>query len=503
LNLHEFSRGQCALSGLDYQTNFAAPRKRRSLRASIAVVALGAMLLLTACNDINPYLGAAATQSSTISYITPSSRPSGCSGFTLDIQGAGFVNDAVVSWNNSPRATNFESSSELLATINASDLATQGPVSIVVTTPALSGQQNQGNNLSNFVSFTIGPPPTVVPGQVATCPAPPTFPPTITALSTSSGTAAGPNNNPVGTTVEIAGNYFGGLQNNSTVTFNTTLPTPTSTTATVTSWSGTLVTVTLPAVPIPTGATSVAATIVITVGGVASQPLSPGANSFTVLPAPSTSSATILKSLSAVGTGNTIWSFSSTANPRYAALAAPSADLSAAGTGPDKIYLRDTCQGAPLGCSPTTTLVSVGDDGADPNGASRSPSVSASGRFVAYVSDASNLVPGDANGVADIFLRDTCVNAPTGCVPTTTRVSAGPDGAESNGASASPLISFDGRFVAFDSAASNLVSDSQVNTTGTSGGAFLWDTCFGVPQASDCTPSLTRLSVPSVAPHAH
>jgi len=201
--------------------------------------------------------------------------------------------------------------------------------------------------------------------------------------------------------------------------------------------------------------------------------------------------------------GNIIWSFASTANPRFAALAAPSADLSAAGTGPDKIYLRDTCQGAPLGCSPTTTLVSVGDDGADPNGASRSPSVSASGRFVAFVSDASNLVPGDANGVADIFLRDTCINAPTGCVPTTTRVSASPDGAESNGASASPLISFDGRFVAFDSAATNLVSDSQVNTTGAPGGAFLLDTCFGVPSASGCTPSITRLSVPSVAPRAH
>jgi hypothetical protein len=499
LNLHKFSLGQCALSGLDYQTNVASPRRWRSLRAPVVAAALGAILLLAGCNDINPYLGAEATQSSTISYITPSSRPAGCPGFTLDIQGAGFVNDAVVSWNNSPRTTNFESSSELLATINASDVATPGPVSIVVTTPALSGQQNQGNNFSNIVSFTVGPVPTAPPGQVATCPAPPTFPPTITALSTPSGTAAGPNNNPVGTTVEIAGNYFGGLQNNSTVTFNTTAgTTPTSTAATVTSWSGTLITVTVPDVPLPTGATSVAATIVITVGGVVSAPISPGANSFTVLPTPSTSSSTSLKS--SLAAGNVIWSFASTANPRFAAVAAPSADLSAGVNGPDKIYLRDTCQGAQPGCSPTTTLVSVGEDGADPNGASRSPSVSASGRFVAFVSDASNLVPGDANGVADIFLRDTCVNAPTGCVPTTTRVSVGPDGAESNGASASPLISFEGRFVAFDSAATNLVSDGQVNTTGTPGGAFLWDTCVGVP---GCTPSLTRLSVPSVAPHAH
>jgi hypothetical protein len=394
--------------------------------------------------------------------------------------GAGFVNGAVLNWNNSPRTTNFESSAELLATINASDLATQTPVSIVVTTPPLSGQQNQGNNLSNFVSFTIAP---SVPS--ANCPAPPTFPPTITALSVPSGTAAGPNNNPAGTTIQIAGNYFGGLQNNSTITFN-------GTAATATAWSGTLLTTT-----VPQGATS--GNVVVTVGGVASVPLSPGANFFIVLASAPTTS--IVKSSAAAD--NIIWSFSSAANPRYAVLVAPSADPSGTGTGLDKIYLRDTCQGSPTSCSPTTTLVSVGFDGTDPSGASRSPSVSASGRFVAFASDANNLVPGDANGVADIFLRDTCIGALAGCVPTTTRVSVGPDGIESNGASAWPSISPDGRFVAFDSAATNLVSDGQLNATGISGGAFLWDTCSGVASASGCTPSLTRLSVPSVAPHSH
>lgn len=472
LNLHAFLRGQFALSGLDDQTTFASPRRWRSLRVSIAALAFGIVVLLAGCNDINPFLGAAATNSSFISFITPSSRPAGCSGFTLDIKGAGFVNGAVVNWNNSPRTTDFESSAELLATITASDLATQTPVSIVVTTPVLPGQQNQGNNLSNFMSFTIAP-----GVSAANCPTPPSFTPTIQALSVYSGTAAGPNNNPVGTTIEIAGNYFGGLQNTSTVTFNGTAAAPTT-------WSGTLITTT-----VPQGATS--GNVVVTVGGVASVPQGAGVAFFTVLA--SAPAAAILKSSSAVG--NTIWSFASTANPRYATVVAPSADLSAAtSAGVDKIYLRDTCQGAPLGCSPTTTLVSVGLDGTDPNGASRSPSVSARGRFVAFASDASNLVPGDANGVADIFLRDTCIGAPTGCVPTTIRVSLGPDGAESNGASASPSITSDGRFVTFDSAATNLVSESQP-------GAFLWDSCFGVASASACTSSLTRLSVPSVAPH--
>jgi len=458
------------------------------LRAPIAAFALGAVLLLAGCNDINPYLGAAAQNSSTIFLIRPSSRPVGCSGFTLDIIGSGFVNGAIVNWNNSPRATNFESSGELLATINASDLETQAPVSIMVTTPVVAGQQNQGNNLSNFVSFNIVAPV----GQGGTCPVPPGFPPEIQALSLYSGT--------VGTTIQIAGNYFGGLQGTSTITFNTTTPTVSSTTATPTSWSGQLITVPVPAVPIPTGATSVPAAVVITVGGVASTPLSPGANAFTVLASGSGSSMAVTQSPPLAANG--IWSFASTANPRYAVLVAPSADLSAAASaGVDKIYLRDTCQAAPSHCSPATTLASVGFDGAEPNGASRSPSVSASGRFVAFASDASNLVQADANGVADIFLRDTCIGASTGCVPTTTRVSAGPDGIESNGASGSPSISSDGRFVTFDSAATNLVSDGQVSAAGTSGGAFLWDTCFGVASASGCTPSLTRLSVPSVAKH--
>jgi hypothetical protein len=482
LNLHEFLRGQFALSGLDYQTNFASPRRWRSLRVSMGAFAFCMLVLLAGCNDINPYLGAQAQFSSTISFITPSSRPAGCAGFTLDIHGNGFVNGAVVTWNGGARATNFESGQELLATINASDLATQTPVTIGVTTPVVSGQQNQGNNLSNFVSFMISAAPLPPNG---TCPVPPSFPPTIQALSVDTGTAAGPNNNPVGTTVEIAGNYFGGLQNTSTVTFNGTQATPTT-------WSGTLITTT-----VPQGATT--GNVVVTVGGVPNP--NPSVGFFTVL---ATAPATALMKSSPPSGSNVTWSFASTANPRYATVVAPSADFSAnTSAGVDKIYLRDTCQGAPAVCSPATTLVSVGFDGSDPDGASRSPSVSASGRFVAFASDASNLVPGDANGVADIFVRDTCVGAPAGCVPTTIRVSLSPDGAESNGASAWPSITPDGRFVTFDSAATNLVSDGGVNATATSGGAFLWDSCFGLASASGCTPSLTRLSVPSVAPHSH
>lgn len=172
LNLQEFFRGQFARFGVEPQTHLASSRGGRSWCTWLFVAAFG-LLPLIGCQDFNPYLGAASTEASTISFITPSSRPAGCPGFTLDLMGIGFSSTSSVDWNGSPRATNFESSGELLATINDSDLATQATVSIVVDTP-VTGQNNQGNNLSNFMSFTVAPTP--VQGT-ANCPAGPTFHP--------------------------------------------------------------------------------------------------------------------------------------------------------------------------------------------------------------------------------------------------------------------------------------------------------------------------------------
>jgi hypothetical protein len=74
------------------------------------------------------------------------------------------------------------------------------------------------------------------------------------------------------------------------------------------------------------------------------------------------------------------------------------------------------------------------------------------------------------------------------------RVSAGPDGLEANGASESPAISPDARFVAFDSEARNLVLDGSSAPIG----AFLRDTCLGA--AGECKPSTTRLAISPAPP---
>ena len=98
-----------------------------------------------------------------------------------------------------------------------------------------------------------------------------------------------------------------------------------------------------------------------------------------------------------------------------------------------------------------TTRVSLASDSTQGNGDSYSPSISADGRYVAFRSSASNLVSGDTNGTSDIFVHDRQGGG-------TTRVSVASDGTQGNGDSYSPSISADGRYVAFMSAASNLVS---------------------------------------------
>jgi WD40-like Beta Propeller Repeat len=140
---------------------------------------------------------------------------------------------------------------------------------------------------------------------------------------------------------------------------------------------------------------------------------------------------------------------------RYVAFSSAASNLSADAstvTG-RQVYLRDTCFGASAACTPTTHLVS-----SDPNGAlvgteAILPSVSASGRFVAFVavtlSHASSSVRAPSksassapnSGVRQVFVRDTCLGAQN-CTPGVTRISLQPgDGTDSTAKPAGPAIS--------------------------------------------------------------
>jgi Tol biopolymer transport system component len=133
------------------------------------------------------------------------------------------------------------------------------------------------------------------------------------------------------------------------------------------------------------------------------------------------------------------------ANGRYVAFYTGASNLVAGDTGNWDVFLHDPDTGE-------TTRVSVASDGREANGGSSGGSVSADGRYVAFLSDASNLVAGDTNSTTDVFVHDQVIG-------TTTRVNVASDGTEANDRSQYlPVVSADGRYVTFTSMASNLVA---------------------------------------------
>jgi hypothetical protein len=111
-----------------------------------------------------------------------------------------------------------------------------------------------------------------------------------------------------------------------------------------------------------------------------------------------------------------------------------------------------------------TRRVSVSSEGVESDGNSTWATISKTGRYVAFRSDATNLVPGDTNGVTDAFVHDLVTGE-------TTRVSITTSGAEPDGASTQAVISPNGRYVAVVSAATNVVP----NDTNGSSDVFVHD----------------------------
>ncbi|MEN3356287.1 MAG: hypothetical protein V7637_269, partial [Mycobacteriales bacterium] len=134
------------------------------------------------------------------------------------------------------------------------------------------------------------------------------------------------------------------------------------------------------------------------------------------------------------------------ATGRFAAFSSDASNLVDGDTnGVADAFVRDLRAGV-------TTRVSVASDGSQANASVGQVGFSATGRYVLLLSAASNLVAGDTNGATDLFLHDTRTGV-------TTRVNVADDGTETNGfIEHSPTVSADGRFVAFTSTATNLVS---------------------------------------------
>jgi hypothetical protein len=116
--------------------------------------------------------------------------------------------------------------------------------------------------------------------------------------------------------------------------------------------------------------------------------------------------------------------------------------------------------------------------------AEETPAVSLDGRFVAFAGTPT----GQQNAPAQIFLRDTCEGAASDCKPQTSVLSSDENGTAGNADSHTPTISSDGRFIAFSSAATNLVAETPAGKQ-----IFLRDTCHGA--ASSCKPQTQLISV--------
>ncbi len=160
-----------------------------------------------------------------------------------------------------------------------------------------------------------------------------------------------------------------------------------------------------------------------------------------------------------------------TPDGRYIVFQSEATNLVAGDTnGVSDIFLHDTQSG-------DTTRVSVDSNGGEGNNESAFPSISSDGRYITFQSDATDLVTGDTNAVRDIFLHDTQTGD-------TTRVSVDSNGVQGNALSYTAKISDDGRYIVFNSYATNLV----VGDTNGRLDIFLHDTQTG---------DTTRVSVDS------
>ena len=191
------------------------------------------------------------------------------------------------------------------------------------------------------------------------------------------------------------------------------------------------------------------------------------------------------------------------------AFASTSTNLTSGSTGGfQQIYLYATCgSGGSSGCLVGTVMVSVDSSGNALQGDSSNPSLSEDGRFVTYTTQ----VPQQGGGtLATVYRYDLCdiqmgSTSQPDCTnpPSTTTISIGASGSPVNGSSSSgrSAISADGRFVAFDSNATNLISGGNP-----AGQVFVRDTCFKsgevniVPPPANCVPTTKMVSVSNGVP---
>jgi hypothetical protein len=171
---------------------------------SCLIAALVIWALAGGCSQFNTNL-TIQTSSSALTFLSPQTANAGESDFTITATGGGFVSGAIILWNVGPNqsqlATTFISSTQLTATVPASDIAAAGniPVAVQIVGSAVSGASGTNatttTEVSDILNFMIQPKPGPAP--------------TVTSLSASTTSMAStPYCNPTGFTLTVTGSNF-------------------------------------------------------------------------------------------------------------------------------------------------------------------------------------------------------------------------------------------------------------------------------------------------------
>jgi len=491
-------------------TGVFRPRADFTRHTGFGFALLGVILAIAGCNDYGNTFQ--SPTGAAIGFLAPSTASAGAPGFTLTVNSSsgGFVTQTVVQWNGKTIPTTYVSASSVTATVTAAQIATAATVYVNTLNP-FSGAGNNG--LSNVLTFVINPPANPVPS--------------ITSISPNTAAAGGASFTLTvnGGSFVLTSDPSGGSQvrwNLGATQTTLAIVNVTSTQIQATVDSSLLVNATSQPVSAivtvynpPSGAPG------STTGGIPTPPggggggTSPGGLPFSITPAggsnatprtnateetPAVSldgryvaytaiqgeysqvfvrdtcegaasgcqSRTLLLSAAADGTAGNDDSHapSMSSDGRYIAFSSAATNLASGAPAGRQVYLRDTCFGASsTSCTPSTQLVSTDAEGALVGAEGILPSVSASGRFIAFLavtpSHASSKsaaqvksAAGSTNnsGYRQVFVRDTCIGAAS-CTPKTTRISLQPgDAAATDVKPAGPALSGSSTHVALPDA---------------------------------------------------
>jgi WD40-like Beta Propeller Repeat len=447
-----------------------------------------------------------------ISSISPTSATAGGAAVIITVNGSHFLSGADLVWRNldnpgfSGGEVTFVSSSQVTFQIPAAQIAIPGSAQVLILNPDLSPQSNAVSFVINpgppggaqtislgangatpngnshdpvlsfngrFVAFSSEATNLIVPnakfpeGYVHdTCLGavgpPPCTPLTLLVSAVTGGSASSPveGNAPGGATPSIGFQGFSSLSGG------------------------------LPPAGAFIGFLSTATNLVTP--NTASQQAYVRADCLPAISGPSCIPTTVLASVTQGGTepNGAASAFIFANNSCHAAFVSAGTDLVSGVTTPNEIYLTSCVANGPTGAfSTSATVVSASNSGVPGDQGAQQPAISSDGRFVAFASTSTNLTSTPNGGVQQIYLRDTCTFAPSGCAPATTIVSVDSSGNAFAGASQLPAISDDGRFIIFK-------TQVPLAGGGTTSIVSTHDTCNSSNgPAASCAPSTTTISI--------